>query len=209
MPASPRPSRPGDRRPSHIEPAMIEEKDRYHAPATLKTARPAAIPAGNHGQKADPADKLTGSLQQFSHPRPNPSAQTSLPSTRQGLSCRLTACLPGPLGRFARPGCWLLASASASRLWPLNAAALPGATPTDAVNAISGLGRDHQPPVGIPARGGRFRVGVLVRTVRPGEVLMRYLRDTLGTGQGKAAGRRRIGPAPHGAAASRAGPAVR
>jgi hypothetical protein len=42
---------------------MTEEKDRYRAPTTLKTARPAAIPAGNHGQKGDPADKFTESLQ--------------------------------------------------------------------------------------------------------------------------------------------------
>jgi hypothetical protein len=38
---------------------MTEEKDRYRAPAASKTARPAAIPAGSSGQKADPTDKFT------------------------------------------------------------------------------------------------------------------------------------------------------
>jgi hypothetical protein len=42
---------------------MIEEKDRYRAPTTRQAARPAAIPAGNLGQKADPTDKSTESLQ--------------------------------------------------------------------------------------------------------------------------------------------------
>jgi hypothetical protein len=42
---------------------MIEEKDRYRAPATYKTARLADIPAGNSGQETDPTDKFTEPLQ--------------------------------------------------------------------------------------------------------------------------------------------------
>jgi len=41
---------------------MTEEKDRYRAPAPHGLARPASIPAGNSGQKADPTDKLMESL---------------------------------------------------------------------------------------------------------------------------------------------------
>jgi hypothetical protein len=41
---------------------MIEEKDRYGAPTTRPAAGAAAIPAGNRGQKAVPADKFTESL---------------------------------------------------------------------------------------------------------------------------------------------------
>ncbi len=42
---------------------MVEEKDRNRAPATYKTARLAAIPAGNSGQEADPTDKFMEFLQ--------------------------------------------------------------------------------------------------------------------------------------------------
>jgi hypothetical protein len=42
---------------------MIEEKDRYDAPATCKAARLSDIPAGNSGQEADPTDKFTEPLQ--------------------------------------------------------------------------------------------------------------------------------------------------
>jgi hypothetical protein len=44
------------------EPVMIEEKDRYRAQATYRTARLADIPAGNIGQETDPTDKFTEPL---------------------------------------------------------------------------------------------------------------------------------------------------
>jgi len=139
----------------------------------------------------------------FHTPRPNWPARNHLPPARQGPTML-------PVGRLlARSAGWSVRPVAAARVgWaklavPFNAAWPGMGMSADGANTSADLAEiiNH---LLAPDTGGRFSTGVLGRTRRRGGTYEGPERH-LGSAAGIAAGRWRIGPASHGAAADRPG----